>query len=236
MQVLETIAAAHPDIRAGAYGALLLCALCLARGDTVAVLARALGISEQDGFDISKAEILNVAQLTWSSPAAQPKIDSAAKVLGSCALLPITLLRNLAVLDAMHCRTCAGCCCVFDTCFVVSEKVLQLTNWETVTHKLPQGLRLRLLLALIAVYKGAQTTPAGGTFCQWLWTLLDGPVGLKLTELSEETRAINGSQARQFPSPAETWTRMGLLLSPLLRTLVVQYVLGAAGRYRTWCK
>lgn len=80
MQVLETIAAAHPDIEAEAYSAILLCALCLARGDTVAGVMRALGMSEQDGLDISKAEILAVAQLTWR--AVHPKMDSAAKVHG----------------------------------------------------------------------------------------------------------------------------------------------------------
>lgn len=80
LQVLETIAAEHPDIQAQAYGAVLLCALCLARGDIVAGVTRALGMSEQENFDILKAQILNVAQLTWSSPATHQKMDSAAKV------------------------------------------------------------------------------------------------------------------------------------------------------------
>lgn len=88
MQVLETIAAARPDIKAEAYGAVVLCALCLARGDNVAGISRTLGMSEQDGCDISKAEILSVAQLTWSSPAMHPKMETAAKVHGRWPLLP----------------------------------------------------------------------------------------------------------------------------------------------------
>lgn len=79
----------------------------------------------------------------------------------------------------------------------MSEKVLQLTDWEIVIRKLPQGLRLRLLLVLIAIYKGAQPTPASGTYSQWLWALLDGPLGSIFTQLPEEVRAIR--QARQFP-------------------------------------
>ncbi|BDA40960.1 hypothetical protein COCOBI_01-6140 [Coccomyxa sp. Obi] len=158
MQVLETIAAAHPDIQAEIYGAVLLCALCLARGDTVAGIARALGMSEQDGFDISKAEILNVAQLTWSSPAIHPKMDSAAK----------------------------------------------LTNWELVIRKLPQGLRLRLLLVLIAVYKdmdhGANEAhmlcmteaPAAREDVSALWAWLRTHLAVGLLE---RWAAENGAQA-----------------------------------------
>ena len=86
-------------------------------------------------------------------------------------------------------------------------------------RKLPQGLRLRLLLALIAVYKGAHPTPAGGTYSQWLWSLLDGPLGLILTQLPQESKAINDAQARQFPDHLQKflWTHMGTLLSPFFR-------------------
>lgn len=90
-------------------------------------------------------------------------------------------------------------------------------------HELPQGLRLRLLLVSIAVYRGAHPTPAGGTYSQWLWTLLNGPLGLILTELKAEVRAINGSQARQylFSPHVETWMHVGMLLRALLCICVV---------------
>lgn len=78
LQVLETLALAHAHLRSRAYGAVLLCALCLARGSTVAEVT---GTLDMPGQDILEADILNVAQLVWSSPAAEhPKAALAAQV------------------------------------------------------------------------------------------------------------------------------------------------------------
>ena len=77
-------------------------------------------------------------------------------------------------------------------------QVLQQIDWDKVVCHLPQGLRLRLLLTLLAVYRGIgneQPTTTGGIYFAWVWNLLDGPRGNTLTQLGKEAEITHDSQA-----------------------------------------
>jgi len=76
--------------------------------------------------------------------------------------------------------------------------VLLHVNWVKVVPQLPKDLQLRLLLALLSVFKGvgsAQPSTGGATFSAWVWHLLEGPLGATLTQLSLDYGAPSDSQA-----------------------------------------
>ncbi len=78
-------------------------------------------------------------------------------------------------------------------------QVLQSIKWEKAAPLLPQALRLRVLLTLLAVYRGLgseQPTTASGIYSAWMWGLLDGPLGATLTQLPQEATTANDTQAR----------------------------------------
>lgn len=55
--------------------------------------------------------------------------------------------------------------------------MLQGLNWRRLMPALDRGAQLRAGLALLAVHKAA----GDGAYAEWLWRLLEGPVGAALT-------------------------------------------------------
>ena len=80
MQALLALVESHPHLGDRLHGAVAAAILCLSWACTPAQLAASLQLDSDPNPDLQAADILQVAQLVWESPAAQPCAHIASKV------------------------------------------------------------------------------------------------------------------------------------------------------------
>lgn len=61
-------------------------------------------------------------------------------------------------------------------------QVVQRLDWQETFSDLGRALQLRLVLALLAVHRACCGADREEAYAEWLWTVLEGPVGACLMQ------------------------------------------------------
>ena len=86
LQALEALSETDADTGTRAYGALLLSVLCIFLGEPAHTVAGSLHLQEGDDLDLTRAGILDIAQLVWSRSGAEAHSAAGAQVRCLCSL------------------------------------------------------------------------------------------------------------------------------------------------------
>ena len=78
--------------------------------------------------------------------------------------------------------------------------MVQSLDWQATFPELGRAVQLRLVLALLAVHRACCGADREGAYAEWLWRVLEGPVGACLTQTppaSSATGSPDGANVRE---------------------------------------
>lgn len=78
-------------------------------------------------------------------------------------------------------------------------QVVQRLEWQGAFPGLGRALQLRLVLVLLAVHRACHGADREGAYGEWLWRVLEGPVGACVTQMAPDSTSASSDNTEVKP-------------------------------------